>query len=503
MRTPSIAYTVLGWLLMTLFSGCKKFVEASLPDNKLAAATVFTTDATALGTMTGLYSTLTSNTILLQSYSCIPALSSDELRNYSQDVPTIQLYSNTISSSSSGSSTDLLWTRAYQGIYMANAALAGVEQSHSLSAPVANQVAGEAEFMLAFFYFNLVNEFGAVPLVTTTDYQTNTAIKRSSVQDVYTQIISDLKDAQSKLTDDYLDGTGAVTGERIRPNKGAATALLARVYLYTNDWADAATQATSLISNPGRYSLVTDLNSVFLANSNEAIWQLQPVDDGGVNTPEGYWYILSAPPSGSSSVTIGKMATISDQLLNAFEAGDNRKMDWVGSYTDNSTVPATTYYFPYKYKIGDYGNASLTEYSMVLRLGEQYLIRAEASIQQGQTDDGITDLNTLRSRARAAATLVTPDPLPPLAAGLSKTAAMSALVQERRIELFSEFGHRWYDLKRLSGLSNPSGSLADEVMPAVTAAKGGTWNDNWELYPVPLTDLQSDVNLVQNPGYQK
>ncbi len=236
-----------------------------------------------------------------------------------------------------------------------------------------------------------------------------------------------------------------------------------------------------------------------MANSTEAIFQLQPAGLGGLNTQEGYLYVLSSDPSNYSTATGGKLATISNQLLGAFEQGDNRLMDWVGSYTDNTT----TYYCPYKYKIGSYGNASVTEYRMVLRLAEQYLIRAEALIEEGQTDAGIADLNTLRSRARAAATIAVPNPLPPLPNGLSKTSAMTALVQERRIELFSEFGHRWYDLKRLPGLSNPAVSLADEVMPAVTAAKGGTWNDEWELYPVPLTDLQADLNLSQNPGYQQ
>jgi hypothetical protein len=430
----------------------------------------------------------------------MPALSADELQNYATDAQTVQLYSNSISLSSN--TTDNLWTRAYPLIYMANAAIQGVQQSKTLSTAAANQVLGEAEFMRAFFYFNLVNEFGSVPLVTGTNYVTNSSIVRSSVDSVYAQIIADLQDAQSRLTDNYLDGTNAVSTQRIRPNKGAATALLARAYLYTGLWASADSAATALINNTGQYSL-DSLNSVFLANSTEAIFQLQPAGIGGLNTPEGYWYILSSDPSTYSTATQGKIATISSGLLNAFEPGDNRQMDWVGSYTDSTTTPATTYYFPYKYKIGNYGNASVTEYSMVLRLAEQYLIRAEAEIEQGQTAAGIADLNVLRSRARGAATLTVPNPLPPLSGGLSKTDAMTALVQERRIELFSEFGHRWYDLKRLPGLSNPSGKLADEVMPAATAAKGGTWSDQWELYPVPLTDMQTDPKLVQNQGYQQ
>ena len=500
MRTLSIKYTALGGALLLFFSSCKKFVDADTPNNELTASTVFTTNATALGAMTGLYSSMMSNTLLLAAYSSMPALSADDLQSYSTDAQTVQLYSNSISLSSN--TTDYLWTRAYPLIYMANAAITGVQQSKSLSTAVANQVLGEAEFMRAFFYFNLVNEFGSVPLVTTTNYLTNLSIPRTSADTIYAQIISDLQDAQSRLTDNYLDGTNAVTTNRIRPNKSAATALLARAYLYTGRWASADSAATIVINNTSQYSL-DSLNSVFLAGSTEAIFQLEPTGISGLNTPEGYWYILSADPATFATATQGKMATLSTSLLNAFEPGDNRQTDWVGSFTDNSTTPATTYYFPYKYKLGNYGNASVTEYSMVLRLAEQYLIRAEAEIEQGQTAAGIADLNVLRSRARGAATLAVPNPLPPLSGGLSKTDAMTALVQERRIELFSEFGHRWYDLKRLPGITNPSGKLADEVMPAATAAKGGTWNDEWELYPVPLTEMEADSKLVQNPGYQQ
>jgi starch-binding outer membrane protein, SusD/RagB family len=491
---------ILPGLLVSL-AGCTKFVDAGLPNNELAATTVYQTDATALASMTGLYATLTSNTLLMTAWTTMPAMSADELLNYSNDAGTVQLYSNAISTSAN--TTDYLWVNAYQTIYMANAALAGTQQSGSLTAPVIAQVEGEAEFMRAFFYFNLVNEFGGVPLVTTTNYQTNEAIKRSSVAEVYAQIIADLQDAQGKLTSGYLDGNNVSTNERIRPNKGAAQALLARAYLYTQQWASADSLASIVIANSGQYSLVADLNSVFLANSNEAIWQIQPAGVGGEETPEGTWYILSSDPSNNSTVTGGKIAALSAPFLNAFEPGDNRLADWVDSLTDNTTNPATTYYFPFKYKIGDYGNNSVTEYSMELRLAEQYLIRAEAKIQEGQIDAGIADLNVLRGRARAAATVAVPNPLPALAAGLSKADALTALVQERRIELFAECGHRWNDLKRMAGLVNPSGSLADEVMPAVTAAKGGVWNDEWELYPVPLTDMQSNVDLSQNPGYQQ
>ena len=138
---------------------------------------------------------------------------------------------------------------------------------------------------------------------------------------------------------------------------------------------------------------------------------------------------------------------------------------------------------------------------MVLRLAEQYLIRAEASIQNGDIASGIADLNTIRARARAAGTINVPNPLPALSSTLSKNDALLALEHERHVELFTELGDRWLTLKRLKGLSNTGISRADEIMPAITTTKGGTWSTNDQLYPISLTELNSDNKLTQNPGY--
>ena len=92
MRTLSIKYTALGGALLLFFSSCKKFVDADTPNNELTASIVFTTNATALGAMTGLYSSMMSNTLLLAAYSSMPALSADDLQSYSTDAQTVQLY---------------------------------------------------------------------------------------------------------------------------------------------------------------------------------------------------------------------------------------------------------------------------------------------------------------------------------------------------------------------------------------------------------------------------
>src|SRR5690606_26763132 len=100
--------------------------------------------------------------------------------------------------------------------------------------------------------------------------------------------------------------------ERIQPNKGAAIALLARLYLYLGEWEKAETYATQVIGNP-LYSLESDLNRVFLPNSAESIWQLRPVIPGS-NTPQGQLFILIGAPNATS-----RRVSLTPHLVNAFE----------------------------------------------------------------------------------------------------------------------------------------------------------------------------------------
>jgi hypothetical protein len=255
--------------------------------------------------------------------------------------------------------------------------------------------------------------------------------------------------------------------------------LLARVYLYTGDNVDAELEADSVINNP-LYSLVPNLNSVFKVNSNEAIWQLGIPLPTTVNTPEGEYFILTAAPGSSNALC----CAISQQLLSSFEQGDQRRSNWVDSF--KATRPTVqTYYFPYKYKVNS--GTTVTEDITVLRLAEQYLIRAEARVNQGNLSGSAMDLNIIRNRSGLANISNS--------IASSQSALLSAILHERKVELFTEWGHRWLDLIR-------TGS-ADSVLSVVTPFKGGTWNADGHqlLYPLPTRDITSDVNLVQNPGY--
>jgi len=164
---------------------------------------------------------------------------------------------------------------------------------------------------------------------------------------------------------------------------------------------------------------------------------------------------------------------LNPQLVNAFESGDKRKSSWTASLVYNGT----TYYYPYKYKSIVQG--ANTEYYTLLRLAEQYLIRAEARARQNNISGSQADLSVVRNRAG----------LPNTTAG-DEASLLLAIERERRVELNCEWGHRWLDLKR-----------TNRVDAVIGAIKPATWKPTAALYPIPVGQISLNPNLTQNAGY--
>jgi hypothetical protein len=471
----SIYKSLIIWCVLILcFGSCKKFVEIPPPQTQLVTASVFTNNASATAALTNIYTQMFGN---IESYKISQAngLLSDELTNYSTSTPQTQYYTNAMVATQENGE----WSQAYGYIYQANAVIEALNNNTAISASVIKQLTGEAIFIRAFWHFYLANAYGDVPLVTTTAYNVNGTMARVAKAQVLQQVITDFKDAQSLLNNNYIDASDTVvTTERVRPTKWGAASILARAYLYTKKYDSAEFYASAVVSNNTLYDTVS-LNNVFLKNSKEAIWQIAtPLPANNQNTLDGYFYVLQGAPS---TENYGSSA-LSPQLLNSFEVNDQRKVSWVNSITTGST----TYYFPYKYKV--YTSPTVTEYTMVLRLAEQYLIRAEARAQQGNLNGAISDLDIIRKRA-GLPLIANTNP------GISQSALLTAILHERQVELFTEWGHRWFDLIRTNNLNS--------VMSIVTPLKGGTWNADGHqaLYPIPQTDRNSNPNLSQNVGY--
>jgi len=475
-------------ILITVFNfGCKKLIEVPPPQTSLTAEEVFSNNETAISAVTQLYSSAAGSSITQASFlglSGIVGLSSDELLMFGTNTDYIAYNRNTLSALSATSNTYQFWNTFYGNyIYNCNRIIESIQAQKSsvedpnskLGAGVKRQLLGEAKFMRALFYFYLIQMYGDVPLLTNTDYFINSTIGRTNKQLVYQQIERDLKDAEGNLADFYVESdvvTSNANSQRIRPIKWAAKALLARTYLYMNNFIGAELESRAVIENKDLYEL-TVLDNVFKAGSKEAIFQLQPVFLGR-NTQEALSFII--PTTGPSATTYP--FRINPIFLSMFENGDKRRTSWIGT----RTVGANTYYYPYKYKIATL-NAPVEEYSTVLRVAEQYLICAEACAMQNKISEAQNMLNAIRNRA-----------------GLGNTGAdtkeklLDAILAERRIELFSEFGHRWFDLKRTGKI--------DEVMRVATPLKGGVeWQSYQALYPVMPAQLNLNPNVLQTPGY--
>ncbi|NLR62306.1 RagB/SusD family nutrient uptake outer membrane protein [Chitinophaga polysaccharea] len=456
--------------IATLLSSCKKLVEINSPTTSITGANVFTNNGTAAAVLTGIYTRMSSDDIRSGGFistGFLTGLSGDELTLYpgAGDDQLTQYYTNSLLAVTPGA-----WNQIYPITFITNTAVENIQNSTSLTFEVQKQLLGEAKFMRAFCYFYLINLYGDVPLVISSNYAVNSVLARSPKEQIWAQMIADLKDAKSLLSDKYLNASLlASTTERVRPTKWAATAMLARAYLYTHDWKNAEEQSTEVINSP-LYHL-DSLNNVFLSNNPEAIWQLQPVTQGA-NTIDAQTYILHS--DGLSSI---KPVYLSDNLLNSFEKNDQRANEWI----DTITISGTLYYFSSKYKSDTIG-APLTEYNTILRLGEQFLIRSEARTQQNNLGGALSDLNMIRRRAWLSDLTIN-----------NQSALLNAIYHERQVELFTEWGHRWFDMKRNQSVNS--------IMNIVTPQKGGSWSPNWQLYPVPPNDILVDANLTQNPGY--
>ncbi|UOR03904.1 RagB/SusD family nutrient uptake outer membrane protein [Hymenobacter aerilatus] len=454
-------------VLLLATTSCESFLDVGPPPTQVDAATVFTTDASATGAMLGVYSGLnstgTSGITNNAGLSTFLGLAADELTYANAQYDQYRL--NNVSPVNG--TVDFFWGQTYTSIYQLNTIVDGLQNNTTVTPALRNQLLGEARFLRAFLYFHLANLFGDVPLVLTTDYRVAGQLGRTPKTEVYAQVLADLLEAQKLLVPAY-----PVANERTRVNQAAATALLARVYLYQQNWAAAEAQATAVINQTSVYQLVAPATT-FLAGSQEAIWQLRRGGSISANTYEGQYFI-------PASLTVAPTATylLTNQVYAAFVENDVRRSTWTNSYT----LAGTTYRYPFKYKqrVATTGGAAATEHSQVLRLAEQYLIRAEARARQGKSADAVADLNAVRARASAT----------PLAATLSSNDLLLAVENERLRELFAEWGHRWFDLIRTG--------RAAAVLPAV---KGQPWDPNDAVWPIPNPQLLANPNLTQNAGY--
>lgn len=459
-----------GLLVLALLSGagCTGLLRIDSPHTEIAGDAIFTDDRMANSAVTGIYFSMISSQSVFSSggtgsLSFLCALAADDLESRTTSGERGQFYTNGLDAENNA--VRLVWASLYKRIFEANAVLEGLQGNKAVSPSLAAQLEGEALFLRAFCHFYLTACFGDVPLLTTTDYHVNRLARRSPASEVLVAVEHDLRLAAGLLPADYAHAGN----ERVRVNRWAAYAMLARLYLYTGQWQAAADMAGHVLAQSGLFSLADDPAAVFVANSSEVIWQLLSVDRQIV-TYEAFNALnhSAANPPGTP---------VSTPLAAAFDAHDRRR-DWVGQLTG---LDGQVYHFPLKYKTAmiPTGTTLRPEYSTVLRLAEQYLIRAEARLQLQDSEGALADIRDLRMK-RGLET-----------AGGSSAQLMELLRDERRRELFCEWGHRWFDLKRWG--------IAEAVLAADPEKN---LQPSGLLWPVPQAELEKNSNLLpQNTGY--
>lgn len=457
--------------MLTFIFSCESFVEIDTPNFQITTEAVFKDDETAIAAVKGLYNQLYHNNTGFSngwenSITVLAGLSggliSPRSTLHTKFSPYSQHEINTLNNPAASANLNL-WSSAYNIIYLTNSVIKGLEGSTKISADIKNKLIGQALFIRAFTYFYLVNLYGDVPLLLTTDYRVNTIAFRTSTNEIWSQIEADLDQSISLLNNQ----TEYNEGQRIWVNKFVAMALQARVCLFLEKWSKAEELSSKVIENSSSYELLEDLNQVFLKNSKETIWQISPIKGSSIyptNTNEATVFIIY-PRFGRPFGSI----ELSNSLIAEFESFDKRKSDWIGQSND-------ILYYPYKYKVRNfYGDP--TEYSMVIRFAEQFLIRAEARTYLNNLNGALVDLNKIRTRA-----------------GLdefeseSKEIILESIYKERKKELSSEWGHHWFDLKRTKRAQ-------------IIFKDNHTWEDTDLFYPIPEEERMKNPNLSQNLGY--
>ncbi|GAB4396940.1 MAG: RagB/SusD family nutrient uptake outer membrane protein [Microscillaceae bacterium] len=374
---------------------------------------------------------------------------------------------------SSNGAAEALWASIFDTAYNANFLINNLP-SIQMDENRKNEIIATARFLRGYAFFIGAYTFGKLPITTTTDITANRTITRSNVVDVLAFVLDDLEFAEENLPTTVNSSALASTW--------AAKAALARFHLYAGNWAEAESFATEVIQS-GLFPLEDEYeDAVGMDFPSESIFEADysANDDPRTSTTRGLFNIFlarrEAIPSNEAVV-----------LLNADESGD--RVNSI-SFDAGDVGPADNGWTVIKYEDQNSGNNNIP----VFRTAEMYLILAEACAQQGRLSpandpDDLQNaeevLNVLRNRA---------DALTFSATGLTQSEVLEAIERERVYELAYE-GHRWFDLKRTNRITT--------VMNAFAASNGYTWSSTFELWPVPLTELQTNSSLAadQNPGY--
>ncbi|AYL95080.1 RagB/SusD family nutrient uptake outer membrane protein [Mucilaginibacter celer] len=446
----TIKYTIPVLSLIVLAS-CKKFLDVQ-PKDSVSDSQTIVDRASAETAVRGIYRALSADNYYGVNFVSVGYLSGDNVQWTGSQSIVQQFIDHNVKADNATVSG--IWLAIYTTINRANyviAKLPGVTDA-TLTTAAKNQLLGEAYFIRALCYFDLARTWGGVQIVTTPTISATdkNGIKRSTVAQTYAQVLSDLNAAEPLLS-------LPTTQNPVRANKETVYALKARYYLYQKDWTNAENYATLVLGDVQNYTLLKPYSAWFANNAvgtKESVFELA-YSATYTNGHRGQWQ----PPANSGTRQWAPNAAFL-ALVNDPAIGGNRSA--LVAKTSAGLWYGNLYY-----------RSPATDPAYIIRIAEEYLIRAEARAQLNKLDVAAADLNAVRERVGLAATTAT-----------SQADILLAIENERRIEFALE-GHRWFDLVRTGR----------------AAAVLGVTDANKLVLPIPVDQLNVDPALTQNPGY--
>lgn len=359
------------------------------------------------------------------------------------------------------------WGAVYNTVYLANFIEERIATVPGVNEATQKEILAEARFLRGLANFLGAYTFGGIPQVTTTNITTNRNIPKATREAILQSVLADYNAALPDLPATNSNKTVAKTFA----TQNAVRAALARYYLYQKDWVQAEKFATQIIDSKLQTLPATIAEVFFQEYDAETILEVayanNSSDDPGTSTfglNDLFRGRREVIPANSYINTINETNAGDRSLTISFDPLKQRGRDNGWSVL--------------KYGSPDDANNNIT----IFRLAEQYLVRAEARAQQGRivgANSAQTDINVLRNRAKA-----------PNASLSAQADALLTIEKERVYELSFE-GHRWYDLKRTGRIQT------------VMTAFSPNWNEKYQLWPIPQSEIQRNKALAgaQNPGY--
>ncbi|PIQ20580.1 MAG: RagB/SusD family nutrient uptake outer membrane protein [Cytophagales bacterium CG18_big_fil_WC_8_21_14_2_50_42_9] len=492
MKTTRLIIYTLGFSFTLGLSSCEDFLDLQ-PISQETSETAYQTASQLEGALTGTYETFQSSQYYAWDFVVYQDIRSDNAYAGGDNAEIFTTDKLTITTTDTRVYS--AWSSIYNGILKANTVLekAPAVTDISLTEERRAQIMGEAAFLRAYHYYNLVKLFGGVPIIITPTSSTDPAetdLPRNTEEEVYAQIITDLEYAlDNRLPDSY--GSDA-TVNKARATKGAANALLATVYaqMPTPDYNKVLEYTNAVINSPAGYTLLTNYDFLFDGNHYNNDESIMEVQYTGGN--EGSWGPQMHLPPSLSGDTWRKFTTPSHDLVNAFDAeGDDVRKNstifweeapWADEYWSNQVGSE----IPFAYKWRNAMGWASTDRPYIFRLGDIILLKAEALNELNRPSEAATEVNKIRARVDLDDITTT-----------SQEQMREVILKERRLELALE-GRRWDDLVRYGKAIEVMNNLNEIDLRTGTATNYNATEADL-LLPIPQQEINRNPNLTQNP----